>query len=91
MGMEIGDFTVKKAKDSISKEDLDMNMKCGVIAHGKWGSLLALRENLAGMACFEMVYVTFSPQPLYVVKWNDLSEKKQAELTAKREGGKIGT
>ncbi len=85
MGVEIGDFTIKKMKESLQKEDLDVNMKCGVIVQAKFGSLLALREQLATM--FDMVYVTFASQPLYVVKWNDLSEKKQAELEQKK--GKV--
>ena len=85
MAMEIGDFNIKKMKESLVKEDLDVNMKCGVIVHAKFGSLLALREQLATM--FDMVYVTFASQPLYVVKWNDLSEKKQQELAAKK--GKV--
>lgn len=91
MAMEIGEFTIKKMRESMVKEDLDVNMKCGCIIQGKWGSLLALRTNLAQTTCFDMVYVTFASQPLYVVKWNDLSEKKQQELLAKKEGGKIGT
>ncbi len=83
MAMEIGEFSIKKMKESLVKEDLDVNMKCGVIIHAKFGSLLALREHLA--QTFDIVYVTFASQPLYVVKWNDLSEKKQQELTSKKE------
>ena len=72
-----------KLQDKIEPEDLEVSMKGGLIIAASFGSLVALREYLKdhwGKA----IYFTVSSAPLYVVHWNDLSEKKQRELEARK-------
>jgi len=88
MAMEIGEFPIKRLKDTIAKEDLDVTMKCGIVLHGGFGSLIALREFVQTTYGMEsLIYFTISSQPLYIVHRNDLSEKKKEEIEQKR-GGK---
>lgn len=88
MAMEIGDFPIKKLKDTIAKEDLDVSMKGGIVLHCGFGSLVALREFVQNTyGATSLIYFTISSQPLYVVHYNDLSDKKKSEIELKR-GGK---
>jgi hypothetical protein len=85
--MEIGEFSIKHLKDTIAKEDMDVSMKCGIVMHGGFGSLIALREFVQKTYGVEsLVYFTISSQPLYVVHRNDLSDKKKEEIEQKRSG-----
>ena len=87
MAMEIGEYSIKQLKDTIVKEDLDVSMKCGIVMHCSYGSLIALRNFLSETyGASSVIYCTFSSQPLYVVHRNDLSDKKKEEIELKRSG-----
>jgi hypothetical protein len=63
--------------------DMDVNQKFGMIITAPYGSLIVLRENLEKdyPGC---VYCTISNMPLYLVHWNDLTEKKQSDIEGRR-------
>ncbi len=67
----------------IRPEDMDVNQKFGMIITAPYGSLVNLRADLEKVysGC---VYCTISNMPLYLVKWNDLSEKKQREIEGRK-------
>lgn len=62
--------------------DFDATQKCGVIIQAPFGSLVTLRDNLE-REYPGFVYCTISAQSLYIVHWNDLSDKKQKEIEGK--------
>ncbi len=64
--------------------DLDVFLSAAFIIKSPLGSLVALRTELRRLFGENKVYQTIASSPLFVVHWNDLSEKKQEELTAKR-------
>jgi len=82
--MEIGKHSLSTLRDIIEFEDLAMNTKGGFIINSKLGTLIALRDTLRKQNV-NVVYCTISEQQLYLVHWNDLSEKKQKEIEKKRE------
>lgn len=77
-------FSFIKVKDAVQSEDLDVSLKGGLIIRSSFGSLVALREQFKRLK-IDVVYFTISSAPLYLVHWNDLSEKKQEDILKKRE------
>jgi hypothetical protein len=81
--MEVGKLhSIIDLRKIIQPEDLDMTTKGGFIITAKLGTLIMLRDQLK--ICTNLVYCTISEQPLYLVHWNDLCEKKQKEIEKKR-------
>jgi hypothetical protein len=83
MVVEVGAIQLQRLISNIEKGDLDVTLKAGVIVTAPMGSLLTLREKLR-VECSEVIYFTISSQPLYLVHWNDLSEKKQHEIELRK-------
>lgn len=79
-------LTIPKMEANVRKRDLDVHLHCGLVIESRFGSLLALRENLEKLG-FKLIYCTNSSKPLYVVHFNDLSQEKQEQL---RRGDKNG-
>ena len=77
--MENGKTSFKELVQSIESGDLDVNLKGGMILQAPFGTLLKLRKFMLKEG-YGLIYWTASSAPLYLVHWNDLSEKKQREL-----------
>jgi len=77
--MDSGALLSQKAK--LEPGDLQVMLSGGVIIRSTLGSLASLRDGLEAV-CGEknLIYYTISSDPLFVVHWNDLSEKKQDEI-----------
>lgn len=79
--MENGDDFIK-LRDKIERKDLDVILKGGLVVTAPYGSLLALRASLKEQYGVDTIYMMCSSAPLYLVHWNDLSQKKQREIEA---------
>lgn len=82
--MEIGEVLFLEVKDQVQKGDLDVINSAGMIISAPFGTLINLRHNLEKLLGKGLIYYTISGAPLYLVKWNDLSEKKRGEIDGKR-------
>ena len=85
--LEIGKpLTFEDLKKRITESDCNVNLKMAIVVQCQLGSLIAFRD-----ACEEymikagggVVYVTITSDPVYAVKWNDLSQEKQKNIERK--------
>jgi len=69
---------------NITPQDLEVNMSFGFVVRCRMGSLVALRATLEKIFGGNFTYPTLSSSPLFVVHWNDLSDKKKLEIDNKK-------
>jgi len=86
IGKQINSF--EQVQTLIQQGDTDVILKLGLILIGKQGSLIVLRDaikkhmkEIGG----QLIFHTFTSQPVYVVHYNDLSPQKQQEIGRRRE------
>jgi len=65
---------------TVQKEDLDVRVSGGFILSANFGTLTHLRVVLEKVFGRGFIFGQIAGQPLYLVHWNDLSEKKQQEI-----------
>ena len=82
--MEVGDILFEKFKKSIQSRDLDIKVSAGFVVSATLKTLIFLREELGKRLGKGMIYFTTSGQPLYLVHWNDLCERKRLEIEGKK-------
>lgn len=70
----------KNVKQRITNGDMKVHMSLGFVVRSRFGSLVALREELQQLFSESFMYPTISSSPLFVVHWNDMTEKKQLEI-----------
>jgi len=70
----------KDALENISHNDMAIRLSAAYVIRSNYGSLISLRVQLEKIFGQDLIYPTISSSPLYVVHWNDLSEKKQRSL-----------
>ena len=66
--------------DNLTEQDLHMHMSLGFVMRSRLGSLINLRAELEGIFKENFTHPELSSTPLYVVHWNDLTDKKKLEL-----------
>jgi hypothetical protein len=75
------DTSFDQIRSTIRPEDLQVDMSMALVVNANMGSLLWLKAEVRRLFGANLIYPTMSKQNIYVVHWNDLSEKKQKELT----------
>lgn len=70
----------------IEPEDLMVEMSGAPVIRIAMGSLLALKAQLKELLGEHLKFFTISSTPLYVVKWHDLTPRKQDDIRGKRNG-----
>ena len=80
--LEFGEF--ESTKGDLNEQDLKLHVSGGFIIRASLGSLIALRNYLAALfgegPGVGLIHYHHSGPPLFLVNWNDLSEKKQEDL-----------
>jgi hypothetical protein len=86
--LELGkNISFEQLKQMIATADLNMKVKAAYVVQGNYGTLIALRSLLEEHMISsggELVYGTVTADPIYVVKWNDLSPEKQKSIERKQ-------
>jgi hypothetical protein len=83
---EVNNF--EQVQSLIQQGDTDVTLKLGLILIGKQGSLVVLRDAIMKhleQCGGQLIFYSFSSQPMYVVHYNDLSPQKQATIGRHKE------
>jgi hypothetical protein len=87
--MEIGkNIQFEQVQSLIQQGDTDIILKMGLILVGRQGSLVVLRDAIVKhveKSGGQLLFCTMTPQPVYVVHYNDLSYEKQQAIGRRKE------
>lgn len=80
--LEFGEFI--ETRGDLEEADLKLHVSAGYILRGPLGSMIALRNYIRALfgegPGVGLIHYHHSGPPLFLVNWNDLTEKKKEDL-----------